>query len=98
MGNSYGQLGHRARDRGDYKEAVRLYQRALDTKERLGDRAGMAASCSQLGILEKERGGSATAAVTWHVKALAIRLRLGVPQAEIDLRRLAARRRELGAG
>ena len=52
----------------------------------------------QLGILERERGGSVAAAVTWHVKALAIRLRLGVPEAVIDLRRLAALRRELGAG
>jgi len=30
------------------------------------------------------------------VKALVIRLRLGVPQAVIDLRRLAGHRRELG--
>ena len=56
----------------------------------------MATSYSQLGILENERGGPATAAVTWHVKALAIRLRLGVPQAVNNLRRLAAYRRELG--
>ena len=54
----------------------------------------------QLGILERERGGSITAAVTWHVRALAIRLRLGVgvPEAVIDLRHLAALRQELGAG
>jgi tetratricopeptide (TPR) repeat protein len=98
LANSCAQLGGLARDRGDYDEAIRLYQRSLDIRERLGDQAGGAIGCSQLGILEKERGGSATVAVTWHVKALAIRLRLGVPQAEIDLRHLAAHRRELGAG
>ena len=97
MASSYHQLGMLAQARGDYDEAARQYQRALDIFERLGDQAGMANSYSQLGILEKERGGSITAAVTWHVKALVIRLRLGVPQARNNLRRLAAYRRELGA-
>jgi tetratricopeptide (TPR) repeat protein len=83
--------------RGDYDEAARQYQRSLDIDEGIGDQPGMASSYSQLGILEKERGGSITAAVTRHVRALAIRLRLGVPQAAIDLRHLAAHRRELGA-
>ena len=95
---SYGQLGVLARDRGDYDEAARQHQRALDIRERLGDQAGMAVTYSQLGNLEKERGGSITAAVTWHVKALVIRLRLGVPQAVNNLRRLGPYRRELGAG
>ena len=58
----------------------------------------MAATWSQLGNLEQERGGPMTAAVTWHVRALVIRLRLGVPQAGNNLRRLSAYRRELGAG
>jgi len=35
-------------------------------------------------------------AVGWHVRALAIRLGLGVPQAWNDLGRLASLRRELG--
>jgi tetratricopeptide (TPR) repeat protein len=98
MARCYGQLGVLAQDRGDDDEAARQYQRALDIFERLGDQASMAASYSQLGILEKERSGSITAAVAWHARALEIRLRLGVPQAVIDLRHLAAHRRELGAG
>jgi hypothetical protein len=57
----------------------------------------MATSYSQLGNLERERGGSISAAVTWHVRALAIRLRLGVPQAAYNLRRLSAYSRELDA-
>lgn len=38
-------------------EAARQYQRSLDIEERLGNQADMAASYSQLGNLEKERGG-----------------------------------------
>jgi len=98
MATTYHQLGALAQDRGDYDEAARQYQRALDIKERLGDQDGMATTYSQLGNLEKERGGSITAAVTWHVKALVIRLHLGVPQAVNNLRRLASHRREIGAG
>ena len=90
MASGYHQLGRLAQDRGDYDEAARQYQRALDIDERLGDQAGMAATWSQLGNLEEERGGSISAAVTWHVKALMIRLGLGVPQAADNLRRLAA--------
>ena len=87
-----------AHDRGDYDEAARQYQRSLDINERLGDQAGLATSYSQLGILETDRGGSTATAIAWHVKALVIRLHLGVPQARIDLRRLSALRRELGVG
>jgi tetratricopeptide (TPR) repeat protein len=97
MATSYSQLGDLAQQRGDYDEAARQYQRSLDIDERLGDQAGMAISYSQLGNLEKERGGSVTVAVTWHVRALAIRLSIGVPQASNNLHRLAAYRRELGA-
>jgi hypothetical protein len=56
----------------------------------------MAASHGQLSNLEKGRGGSITAAVTWHVKALTIRLRRGIPEAVDNLRRLASYLRELG--
>ena len=96
MASSYGQLGILAQDRGDYDEAARQYQRSLDTFERLGNQAGMATSYSQLGNLGADRGGPAAAVIGWHVKALAIRLQLGVPQAVNNLRRLAACRRELG--
>ena len=98
MARSYSQLGMLAQARGDYDEAARQYQRSLDISERLGDQARMAASYSQLGNLEKERGGSTTSAITWHVKALGIRLRLGAPPAAIDLRRLADYRLSVGAG
>ena len=83
--------------RGDYEEAARQYQRSLDIDERLGNQVGMATSYSQLGVLEQVRDGSAPAAIGWHVRALLIRLRLGIPQAANNLRRLAAYRRELDA-
>jgi hypothetical protein len=58
----------------------------------------MATTYSQLGNLEQDRGGSLTVPATWHVKALATRLRLGIPQVMINLRILATYRRELGTG
>jgi tetratricopeptide (TPR) repeat protein len=94
----YHQLGVLAHLRGDYDEASRQYQRALDIKERLGDQGGLAITYSQLGILKTDRGESTAIAIAWHVKALMIRLHLGVPQARIDLDRLSASRRELGVG
>jgi tetratricopeptide (TPR) repeat protein len=96
VAGTYHQLGMLAQDRGDYDEAARQYQRSLEISERLGNQASIATSFSQLGDLEVERGGSLAAAVTWHVRALVIRLRLGVPQARNNLRRVAAYRRELG--
>jgi tetratricopeptide (TPR) repeat protein len=42
--------------RGDYGEAGRQYQRALDINERLGNQAGMATSYHQLGTLAYLRG------------------------------------------
>ena len=49
---------------GGDEEAVRQYQRVLDTFERLGDQVGLATVHSQLGTLEQDRGGPATAAIT----------------------------------
>ena len=97
MANSYGQLGILAQDRGDYEEAARQYQRSLDISERLGDQAGMATCYSQFGSLVAERGGPVTDIVTWHIRALAIRLRIGAPQAFNNLRQLLRYRREMGA-
>jgi len=96
LADSYHNLGMLVQLRGDYDQAARQYQRALDFSERLGNQASMAASISQLGILDTERGAPPAAVITRHVTALAIRLRLGVPQAIVDLRRLAACRDDLG--
>ena len=57
----------------------------------------MATSYSQIGSLVAERGGPVADIVAWHIRALAIRLRIGVPQAVDNLRQLLPYRRELGA-
>ena len=49
-------LGTLAQRRGDYATAEPLYRRALETSERIGDQAGMAAGYHQLGWLAQIRG------------------------------------------
>ena len=97
MATGYHYLGRLAQERGDYAEAARQCQRCLDISERLSDQAGMATCYSQIGSLVAERGGPVAEIVAWHIRALAIRLRMGVPQAVNDLRQLLPYRRELGA-
>jgi len=92
MATSYHNLGILAQLRGDYEEAARQYQRALDISERLGDQAGMATSYSQFGSLVAKRGGPVAEIVAWHIRALAIRLRIRVPQAVNNLRQPAPAR------
>jgi tetratricopeptide (TPR) repeat protein len=96
MANTYHQLGTLAQIRGDYDEATRQYQLSLDIDERLGNQAGMATSYSILGIMEAQRS-HAELSITWHLKALAIRLRLGLPEAIMDLGSISAHRRKLGS-
>ena len=70
------QLGRLAQDRGDYDEATRQYQRALNTFERLGDWARMANSYHQLGTVAYLRADYDEAARQYQ-RALDIRERLG---------------------
>ena len=58
----------------------------------------MAITYSAMALLARDRGGLADQSIALHMRALAIRLRLGVPEAAFDLRSLAAYRRELGNG
>ncbi|MFN8097373.1 MAG: tetratricopeptide repeat protein [Dermatophilaceae bacterium] len=93
MATSYHQLGILAQDRGDYATAEARYQQSLTIFERLGNQAGMATSYSQMGRLESARGDAERAA-SLHIRALAIRMGLGVPQMRIDvtaLRELSSR-------
>jgi hypothetical protein len=60
-----------------------------------GNLAGVAAGTSQMGILLTAQCKPADA-VSWHVRALAIRLELGVPQVWIDVRALKELREGLG--
>jgi tetratricopeptide (TPR) repeat protein len=95
MANGNGSLGILAQMRGDYAEAEREYRRALDINERIGNQAGIATTYSALGLLETGRDAVGIA-ITWHVKAIAIKLRLGLPGARDDLRQLAEHRAALG--
>lgn len=67
----------------------------MENNERLGDLAGTATGTSQMGVLLAAQGRPAHA-IVWHVRALAIRQELGVPQAWIDVRALKVLRAELG--
>jgi tetratricopeptide (TPR) repeat protein len=51
-----GQLGNLAYLRGDYDEAARHSQQALDMNERLGNQTGTAAGYHQLGMLAQRSG------------------------------------------
>jgi tetratricopeptide (TPR) repeat protein len=79
--------------RGSYDEALAWYRKALEIFEELGNRAEMAASLSQLGVLATERGDPG-AGVPLNLRSLAIRLEIGVPEVRIDLHWLG-RQREL---
>ncbi|MFC4066305.1 tetratricopeptide repeat protein [Actinoplanes subglobosus] len=92
--SSYHQLGIIAQTRGDYTEAERRYQQALTIEEELGNRAGMAISISQIGTLRTETNNLAEA-VTFHCRALAISLGIGVPQAGFNIARLRDLRAKL---
>lgn len=70
------QLGILAHRRGDYDEAERRYQQALDIDERLGNQAGIATSYHQLGILAHDRGDYPKAERRYQ-QALDINERLG---------------------
>jgi tetratricopeptide (TPR) repeat protein len=87
MATTYQNLGTLARDRGDLTEAETQYRHSLDINERLANQTGMAASISLLGVLAAERG-QIEQAIGLLGRALLIRAGMGIPQAEIDERKL----------
>ncbi len=89
------QLGNVAYLRGDYEAALEWYRRSLEISEALGDRASMASSYSQIGVLLTETG-KPEEAVPLNLRSLAIRLELGVPQVGISLYDLTHQREALG--
>ena len=62
--------------RGDYDAALDWYRKSLAIEEQLGDRAGMATSYHQLGMVAQDRGDY-DAALDWYRKSLAINEQLG---------------------
>jgi tetratricopeptide (TPR) repeat protein len=90
------QLGRVAHLRGSYDEALDWYRKSLAIEEELGNRAGMATTISQLGVLATERGAPEEA-VPLNLRGLDIHLEIGSPEARIDLHWLGRQRELLGA-
>jgi hypothetical protein len=96
MAGSYHQLGRVAELRGDYDAALDWYRKSLAIAEQLGDRAGMASTISQIGVLYTAIGRVAEA-VPLNLQSLATRLQLQSPQVRINLHWLSHQRHALGA-
>jgi hypothetical protein len=75
--------------------AEQRYQDSLIIKEELGNRAGIASSTSQLGVLHTVRGNPAEA-VAYNLTALLIRADIGSPDVRNDLHWLARQQRGIG--
>ncbi|MEO1689328.1 MAG: tetratricopeptide repeat protein [Pseudomonadota bacterium] len=76
MAITYHQLGSVAQDRGALDEAEAWYRKALEIREAIGDRAGMAKTYHQLGIVAQSRG-ALDEAEAWYRKSLEIEEALG---------------------
>ncbi len=85
-----------AQERGSYDKALGWYRKSLAIFEELGNRAGMASTISQLGVLATKRGAPEDA-VPLNLRSLALRLEIGAPEARIDLHWLGRQRQLLGA-
>jgi len=91
----YCQISNFAYLRGDYEEALNGYHEIITIFEKLGNRAGMASSLSQMGVLFTETGRPAEG-VSLNLQSLVLRLELQVPQVRIDLHWLGRQREALG--
>uniref|UniRef100_UPI001EF5C551 tetratricopeptide repeat protein n=1 Tax=Frankia sp. CiP3 TaxID=2880971 RepID=UPI001EF5C551 len=92
---TYTNLGILAQRRGDYPAAEARYQQALAIREELGDRAGLAATSTNLGDLRTRQGRPAEG-VPLALAGLAALLQLGSPDAVTALNVLRAQREHLG--
>lgn len=91
------QLGVIAQLREDYAEAEQRYQASLTIVEELGDRAGIATSYGQLGMLRTTQGRSGEG-IPYTISALVIHLELESPDASfvLYLSWLGRQRQEVG--
>lgn len=84
-----------AEERGFYDKALEWYRKSLAIEEELGNRAGIAISLSQIGVLLTETGRPEDA-VPWNLRSLALRMKIGIPEVRIDLHWLGRQREALG--
>ncbi|MGH3940758.1 MAG: tetratricopeptide repeat protein [Pseudonocardiaceae bacterium] len=89
------QLGRIAQVRGDYTQAEQRYQASLTINEELGNRAGIATSYHQLGVLRTEQGRPVEG-IPYTISALATRLELESPEVSTDLFWLVRQQQEIG--
>lgn len=85
------QLGMIAELRGDYTAAENRYQQSRTILEELGDRAGIASTTSQLGVLYTTQGRIVDA-IPYNLTALSIRLSIESSEAGIDIHWLKRQR------
>ena len=88
-------MGVMAQLRKDYDTAEREYRRALEIFEKLGNRAEMASSISQLGVLRTQQNRPEEGLVL-NLQSLAIRSQIGHSDIRIDLHWLLRQREMLG--
>ena len=98
MAGSYHHLGMVAQDQGDYEAALDWYRQSLAIDEQLGNRAGMASTLSQIGILHTETK-QVTEAVPFNLQVLdsSAVLQMRSPEIRINLHWLSRQRQELGS-
>ena len=68
--------GHDAAQRGEFPEASRAYEASLEIRERLDDKAGMAALLSNLGVVAEYSGDYGGDRGRINERALALRTQL----------------------
>ena len=81
--------------RGDYDGALDWYRQSLTINEELGNRAGIATSYGQMGVLLTNTGQPADA-IPHTIRALAIHPQLGSTNVSTDLHWLGRQRELLG--
>jgi len=83
-------------ERGDYASALQQYEQSLKIKEELGDRAGVAQSLHQVGMICQIQNKHAEAFENY-MAALAIFAQIGSPNGKIALNSLIKLRDAWGA-
>ena len=83
-------------ERSNYDAAIDWYKKPVTIKEQLGNRAGMASTLSQIGVLHTQTGCTADA-VPLILQSLALRLEIASPEVRNNLYWLSRQRSMPGA-
>ncbi len=91
------QIGNLHYLQGDYPKALEFYQQSLKIEEEIGDRAGVASSWGQLGLLY-ERTDQPEQAINFMARAFLLFAGMGMPQARQVQSYLTRLRFKVGGG